>query len=57
MSVAESLGVLSHNLINQSYMLASLDFFWISGWVCLAVIPLVWLTRRSVGGGGPAAAD
>jgi DHA2 family multidrug resistance protein len=38
-------------------MLSSIDFFWISGWLCLAVIPLVWLCHRSVGGGGQAAAD
>jgi DHA2 family multidrug resistance protein len=37
--------------------LSSIDFFWVSGWVCFAVLPLVWLTRRSLGGGGPAAAD
>lgn len=57
LSLAQSLGVLGRNLVNQAYMLSSLDFFWISGWLCFAVIPLVWLTRRSVGGAGPAAAD
>jgi DHA2 family multidrug resistance protein len=57
LSAGEALGALGRQLVNQGYMLASLDFFWISGWLCLAVIPLVWLTRRAVGGGGPAAAD
>ncbi len=57
LSAAQSLGVLGRNLVTQAYMLSSLDFFWISGWLCLGVIPLVWLTRRSVGGAGPAAAD
>ncbi len=57
LSMAQSLGVLGRNLVNQAYMLSSLDFFWISGWLCFAVLPLVWLTRRSVGGGGHAAAD
>jgi DHA2 family multidrug resistance protein len=57
LSLAESLGVLTHNLVNQAYLLSSLDFFWVSGWVCFAILPLVWLTRRSIGGGGPAAAD
>jgi DHA2 family multidrug resistance protein len=57
LTVAESLGVLSRSLVGQAYLLSSIDFFWISGWVCLAVLPLVWLTRRSIGGGGPAAAD
>jgi DHA2 family multidrug resistance protein len=57
LSMAQSIGVLGRNLVNQAYMLSSLDFFWISGWLCFAVLPLVWLTRRAVGGGGPAAAD
>ena len=57
LSMAQSLGVLGRNLVNQAYMLSSLDFFWISGWLCFAVLPLVWLTHRSVGGGGHAAAD
>jgi DHA2 family multidrug resistance protein len=57
LSLAQSMGVLARNLVNQAYMLSSLDFFWISGWLCFAVVPLVWLTRRSIGGGGPAAAD
>ncbi len=57
LSAAQSLGVLGRNLVTQAYMLSSLDFFWISGWLCLAVLPLVWLTHRSVGGGGHAAAD
>ena len=57
LSMAQGLGVLGRNLVNQAYMLSSLDFFWVSGWLCFAVLPLVWLTRRSVGGAGPAAAD
>ncbi len=57
LSLPQSLGVLMRNLVSQAYLLSSIDFFWISGWVCLAVLPLVWLTRRSIGGGGPAAAD
>jgi len=33
--------------------MASIDFFWASGWLMLLMIPLVWLTRRP---GGPASA-
>ncbi len=57
LSMAQSLGVLGRNLVNQAYMLSSLDFFWVSGWLCFGVLPLVWLTHRAVGGGGHAAAD
>jgi DHA2 family multidrug resistance protein len=58
LSLAQSFGVLGRNLVNQAYMLSSLDFFWLSGWLCFAVLPLVWLTHRSISGGGShAAAD
>ncbi len=57
LSFAQSLGMLGRTLVNQAYMLASLDFFWISGWLCFAVLPLVWLTKRAAGGHAPAAAD
>jgi DHA2 family multidrug resistance protein len=57
LSTAQGLGVLARNLVNQAYMLSSIDFFWISGWICLAVLPLVWLTHRASGGGAHAAAD
>ncbi|HTJ62480.1 MAG TPA: DHA2 family efflux MFS transporter permease subunit [Alphaproteobacteria bacterium] len=57
LSMAQSLGVLDRELVNQAYLLSSIDFFWVSGWLCLAVLPLVWFTHRSVGGGGHAAAD
>jgi len=33
-------------MVEQSYMLSSLDVFWASTWVALALVPLVWLTRR-----------
>jgi len=57
LSMAQSLGVLGRNVVNQAYMLSSLDFFWVSGWLCFAVLPVVWFAHRSIGGGGHAAAD
>jgi len=57
LSAAQSLGVLGQNLINQSYMLATNDFFWISGCVCLGVLPLVWFTKKAVSDGSHAGAD
>ncbi|MDB5740065.1 MAG: transporter, partial [Alphaproteobacteria bacterium] len=42
----------------QAYLLAANDIFWASGWICLALIGMVWLCRRAVSGGGaPVAAD
>jgi DHA2 family multidrug resistance protein len=54
----QSYAVLAHNLVQQAYLLASLDLFWISGWLAVAMIGVVWLARRSISGGGaPVAAD
>ena len=48
----------TRTLVGQAYLLAADDIFWISGWLCLAMIGMVWLCRRSVSGGGaPVAAD
>jgi DHA2 family multidrug resistance protein len=45
-------------VISQAYLLATTDIFWISGWICFALIALVWLCRRAISGGGaPVAAD
>jgi DHA2 family multidrug resistance protein len=41
-----ALGMLSQGLVHQAYLLSTLDFFWITGWMTLAPIALVWLTRR-----------
>jgi DHA2 family multidrug resistance protein len=48
----QSYAVLAHNLVQQAYLLASLDLFWISGWLAVAMIGVVWLARRSISGGG-----
>ena len=52
----QALGALTRGLIEQSYMLSSLDIFWISTWLALALVPLVWLTRRPRVASGIAAA-
>jgi DHA2 family multidrug resistance protein len=52
------LAVLNRELVGQSYLLSSLDFFWISSWLTLFMIALVWLARRpAVGGAAHVAAD
>jgi DHA2 family multidrug resistance protein len=44
-----AIGVLTQGLIHQAYLLSSLDYFWISGWLTLAPLILVWLARRPRG--------
>ncbi len=40
-------------MTSQSYLLASDDIFWISGWISFVLIGTVWLCRRAQSGGGP----
>jgi len=42
----QSLAVLTHGLVQQSYVLSALDYFWISSYVVVLLVSLVWLTRR-----------
>jgi DHA2 family multidrug resistance protein len=52
-----AVGVLSQGLIHQAYLLSSLDYFRISGWLTLAGLVLVWLARRPRDAKRVAAAD
>ena len=55
-SDAQGYGIVLRNLVGQAYLLASDDLFWISAWICLAMIPIIWLSRRSMSSGRPAVA-
>ena len=57
LSEPQALAVLSRALGNQAYLLSTLDFFWLGGWLCVLLAGLVWITRRPRGGAAPAAAD
>jgi DHA2 family multidrug resistance protein len=46
LSDLQSIGVLARTLASQAYLKSALDFFWISGWLCVVMIAFVWLTRR-----------
>ena len=51
-------GLITRGVIGQGYLLSSLDLFYISGWIALALIPLCWLVARPAGSGAAhAAAD
>lgn len=53
----QALGALTHTMSGQAYLMSMLDYFWLSGWLCLLMIGLVWLARRPHGSHGPVAAD
>ncbi len=46
LSPLQAAGAVMRQVINQSYLLSSLEMFWISGWMALAMIAVVWVTRR-----------
>jgi DHA2 family multidrug resistance protein len=51
-------GTMTQGLIGQSYLLSSIDLFYLSGWLSVALIPLCFLVRRpAVHGAVVAAAD
>ncbi len=58
MSDQSAAGALTQTLVAQSYLLSSLDLFYISAWLSVALIPLCYIVRRpATVGHAPAAAD
>jgi DHA2 family multidrug resistance protein len=49
-------GTMTQALVGQSYLLSSLDLFYLSAWACVALIPLCFLVRRPAPTGAVAAA-
>jgi DHA2 family multidrug resistance protein len=50
-------GLLARGVIGQGYLLSSLDLFWLSGWLVLALIPLCWMVPRPASAPAAAAAE
>jgi MFS transporter, DHA2 family, multidrug resistance protein len=58
LSDSAAIATLNRQLVGQSYLLSSLDYFWLSAIACTVLIGFVWLTRRpGSGGGAPVAAE
>jgi MFS transporter, DHA2 family, multidrug resistance protein len=49
LSQPQAIGVLTGSMVGQAHAKAALDFFWISGWIALALIALVWLAQSTSG--------
>jgi len=52
-----AVAAINRQLVSQAYLLASIDYFWISSIISFALILLVWLNKRPSSGGAPMAAD
>jgi DHA2 family multidrug resistance protein len=57
LSDPQALAVASRGLVEQSYLLASLDIFWVTGCIAIALVGLVWFTRRPRVAGGVSIAE
>jgi len=42
----QAIGMLARTLTGQAYLKSALDYFWISGWLCVVMMVFVWATRR-----------
>ena len=49
--------VVLRQVVGQSYLLSSIDIFYLSGWLSLLLIPLCWFARRPRGGAVTAGAE
>jgi DHA2 family multidrug resistance protein len=52
-----ALAVLNKQMVGQAYLLSSIDYFWLSSWLTLMMIGLVWLTKRPKTAAAHVAAD
>ncbi|NIJ08939.1 DHA2 family multidrug resistance protein [Sphingomonas vulcanisoli] len=47
MTMAQANGSILRSVIDQSYLLASTEIFYVSGWISIALIAVVWFSRRA----------
>jgi len=57
LSDAAAYAALNRQVVGQAYLLSSVDYFWISAVLSIALISLVWLAKRPTGSAAPVAAD
>jgi DHA2 family multidrug resistance protein len=46
MSPLQAAGSVMRQIVNQAYLLSSLELFWICGWMAVLMVPVIWLCRR-----------
>ena len=58
LSTQQALGAVTARVVDQAYLLSTLDFFRASAWLMVALIPVIWFTGQArAGGAAHAAAD
>ncbi|MFV0277839.1 MAG: DHA2 family efflux MFS transporter permease subunit [Parahaliea sp.] len=53
----QTAAVITHRIVQEATLLGADDLFWVSGWLSVAMIALVWLTRRPTGATAMVAAE
>jgi DHA2 family multidrug resistance protein len=57
LSAQQAFGALTQQVTSQASTMAAVELFWLFGVLSAVMIPLIWLSRRAVAGGGAVAAD
>ncbi|MEP9360377.1 DHA2 family efflux MFS transporter permease subunit [Sphingomonas sp. KR3-1] len=57
MSPLQAAGAVMRQVVNQAYLLSSLELFWICGWLALGLILVTWLARKPMPSQHTVAAD
>jgi DHA2 family multidrug resistance protein len=57
MSPLQAAGSVMRQIANQSYLLSSLELFWICGWMALVTIAVIWIARKPAPSQHAVAAD
>jgi MFS transporter, DHA2 family, multidrug resistance protein len=50
----QALGAVTNQVVSQAYLLATIDIFRVCAGLMVMLIPLIWLTRKAIAGGGAA---
>jgi DHA2 family multidrug resistance protein len=56
LSSLQSLGAVTNQVVSQAYLLATIDIFRVCAILMALLVPLVWVTRKALSGGGTQAA-
>jgi MFS transporter, DHA2 family, multidrug resistance protein len=51
LTAQQAVGAVTRQVINQAYLLATLDFFRISAWLMFLMLPLIWFTKKAMASG------
>jgi MFS transporter, DHA2 family, multidrug resistance protein len=57
LSPLQAAGAVMRQIVNQAYLLSSLELFWLCGWMALGAIAIVWMARKPAPSQHAAVAD